>query len=56
MAPPSVNLNDPDYDPQNFAFAPALASPLASGRLAALSNSFGFGGTCSSLVFGAGLC
>ena len=52
MAPPSVNLTHPDYAPANFRFAPEVPTELAAGRDAVLSNSFGFGGTCCSLVFG----
>ena len=50
-APPNCNLECPEP-----ALLPGLmgteAEDLPSGRLAVLSNSFGFGGTNASLVFG----
>jgi len=46
-------LSAPDYAPRNYAFATLApgAAQLAAGRPAALTNSFGFGGTYCSLAF-----
>ena len=48
VAPPTVNLVNPD--PQcDLDFVPHVARPMAIR--AALSNSFGFGGTNATLAF-----
>ena len=48
IAPPTINLDNPD-DSCDLNFVPHKAQPLKN--TAALSNSFGFGGTNGSLVF-----
>ncbi len=50
LAPPTRNLDDPDDD-IDLDVARVDPRPLPSGPLAALSNSFGFGGHNVTLVF-----
>lgn len=48
LAPPTINLNEPDQD-CDLNLVPNQAQPMAIN--VALSNSFGFGGTNGSLIF-----
>jgi 3-oxoacyl-[acyl-carrier-protein] synthase II len=50
LVPPTANLHqqDPEVD---LDVAPALHGTLPSGDIAALNNSFGFGGHDVALVF-----
>ena len=48
MAPPTINLNDPSVDTV-LDLVPNKAKPISTK--AALSNSFGFGGTNASVIF-----
>jgi 3-oxoacyl-[acyl-carrier-protein] synthase II len=48
VAPPTINLDNPDPE-CDLDYAPHTARPMAIG--AAVSNSFGFGGTNGSLAF-----
>lgn len=48
IAPPTINLDDPDED-LNLDFIPHQARKISIS--AAMSNSFGFGGTNASLIF-----
>ncbi len=50
VAPPTRNLDDPD-DAVDLDIARVDSRPLRSGPLAAVSNSFGFGGHNVSLAF-----
>ena len=43
MVPPTINLNDPEPD-LGIDIAANVARPLGEGDLAAVNNSFGFGG------------
>ena len=43
MVPPTINLNDPEPD-LGIDIAANVARPLSEGDLAAVNNSFGFGG------------
>ncbi len=43
MAPPTINLENPEPD-LGIDIAANVARPLPDGPLAALNNSFGFGG------------
>lgn len=49
VAPPTINLDNPD-DGCNLNYVPHTAQPMTINY--ALSNSFGFGGTNGSLLFG----
>jgi 3-oxoacyl-[acyl-carrier-protein] synthase II len=52
LAPPTINLEDPDDDlPIRVATAATPLSPRGSAPMAALNNAFGFGGHNVSLVF-----
>ena len=48
VAPPTINLQNPDTD-CDLDFVPHTARPMRID--AALSNSFGFGGTNGTLIF-----
>ena len=52
-APPTINLEDPDDDVRLdvVSGSPRALQPRAGNRLAALNNSFGFGGHNVALVF-----
>ncbi len=50
LAPPTVNLDDPD-DEVRLDIATGEPRPLPSGAIAALNNSFGFGGHNVALAF-----
>jgi 3-oxoacyl-[acyl-carrier-protein] synthase II len=52
-APPTINLEDPDDDVRLdvVSGSPRALQPRAGSRLAALNNSFGFGGHNVALVF-----
>jgi len=53
-APPTINLEDPDDDVRLDVVSGSprpLEAHSADGRLAALNNSFGFGGHNVALVF-----
>ena len=50
IAPPTINLEDPD-DEINLDVVSREARPLPAGDIAALNNSFGFGGHNVALVF-----
>jgi 3-oxoacyl-[acyl-carrier-protein] synthase II len=49
VAPPTINLDNPG-EGCDLDYVPNTARPMRIER--ALSNSFGFGGTNASLVFG----
>jgi len=49
VAPPTINLNNPVPESEGFDLIPNKAKPREIR--AALSNSFGFGGTNASLIF-----
>ncbi len=49
-APPTANLEDPD-DAVDLDVVGADPRPLPEGSIAALNNSFGFGGHNVALVF-----
>src|SRR5690606_28841676 len=49
IVPPTINLDDPDDEAQGFELVPHHARERAVR--AALSNSFGFGGTNVTLAF-----
>jgi 3-oxoacyl-[acyl-carrier-protein] synthase II len=52
VAPPTINLDDPDDDvPVDIATEPRKLSPHTSAPMAALNNSFGFGGANVALAF-----
>jgi 3-oxoacyl-[acyl-carrier-protein] synthase II len=50
VAPPTINLDD--LDPQVELDIPTTARDLRSGDIAALNNSFGFGGANVAVAFG----
>jgi 3-oxoacyl-[acyl-carrier-protein] synthase II len=50
LAPPTINLDD--LDPAVELDVPATARALRSGDIAALNNSFGFGGANVAVAFG----
>ena len=50
LAPPTINLDDPD-DEVRLEIASGEPRPLPSGAIAALNNSFGFGGHNIALAF-----
>jgi 3-oxoacyl-[acyl-carrier-protein] synthase II len=50
VAPPTINLDDPDDEVQ-LDIAAGEPRPLPSGAIAALNNSFGFGGHNVALAF-----
>jgi 3-oxoacyl-[acyl-carrier-protein] synthase II len=50
VAPPTINLDDPD-DEVRLDIAAGDPRPLPSGAIAALNNSFGFGGHNVALAF-----
>ena len=49
VAPPTINLDEPDPDVRSRLRAATSSAPLAIEY--ALSNSFGFGGTNAALLF-----
>jgi 3-oxoacyl-[acyl-carrier-protein] synthase II len=51
MAPPTINLDDPDDTGVDIAIKPRELSPHGSAPMAALNNSFGFGGHNVTLAF-----
>jgi len=52
VAPPTINLDDPDDDAGvDIAREPRKLSPHGSAPMAALNNSFGFGGHNVALAF-----
>ena len=52
VAPPTINLDDPDEDAGvDIATEPRELTPHGSAPMAALNNSFGFGGHNVALVF-----
>jgi 3-oxoacyl-[acyl-carrier-protein] synthase II len=52
VAPPTINLDDPDDDVGvDIATEPRKLSPHTSAPMAALNNSFGFGGANVALAF-----
>ena len=50
LAPPTINLEDPD-DEIRLDVVSGEPRPLPAGDIAALNNSFGFGGHNVALVF-----
>jgi len=50
LAPPTINLDDPD-DEIDLDIVTGEPRPLPSGPIAALNNSFGFGGHNVALIF-----
>ena len=50
MSPPTINLDD--LDPQVELDIATTARDLPSGDIAALNNSFGFGGANVAVCFG----
>lgn len=50
VCPPTLNLNDPDPECDSFNLVPHTAQERSFSY--AMSNSFGFGGTNASLIFG----
>jgi 3-oxoacyl-[acyl-carrier-protein] synthase II len=54
VAPPTINLDDPDDDARiDIAIEPRPLRPRGEAPMAALNNSFGFGGHNVALVFAA---
>jgi 3-oxoacyl-[acyl-carrier-protein] synthase II len=51
MAPPTINLDDPDDTGVDIAIKPRELTPHGSAPMAALNNSFGFGGHNVTLAF-----
>ena len=52
VAPPTINLDDPEDDSRvDIATEPRKLAPHTSAPMAALNNSFGFGGANVALVF-----
>jgi 3-oxoacyl-[acyl-carrier-protein] synthase II len=51
VAPPTINLDDPDDAGVDIATEPRDLKPHGSAPMAALNNSFGFGGHNVCLVF-----
>ncbi|RHZ81070.1 hypothetical protein Glove_124g15 [Diversispora epigaea] len=54
VLPPTLNLNNPGDPPSDFTsfnYVPKVTQQPSTGIRAALSNSFGFGGTNASLCF-----
>ena len=52
VAPPTINLDDPEDDTGvNIATEPRKLAPHTSAPMAALNNSFGFGGANVALAF-----
>ncbi|CAG8655510.1 11870_t:CDS:10, partial [Acaulospora morrowiae] len=54
ILPPTLNLHNPGNPPTDFTsfnYVPLVAQHCSSGIRAALTNSFGFGGTNASLCF-----
>jgi 3-oxoacyl-[acyl-carrier-protein] synthase II len=51
MAPPTINLDDPDDAGVDIAIKPRELAPHGSAPMAALNNSFGFGGHNVTLAF-----
>jgi 3-oxoacyl-[acyl-carrier-protein] synthase II len=51
MAPPTINLDDPDDAGVDIAIKPRELTPHGSAPMAALNNSFGFGGHNVTLAF-----
>jgi 3-oxoacyl-[acyl-carrier-protein] synthase II len=53
VAPPTINLDDPDETGVDIAVKPRELAPHGSSPMAALNNSFGFGGHNVALAFAA---
>jgi len=52
LAPPTINLDDPDDDAGlTISVKPQQLSPRAEGPMAVINNSFGFGGANVALTF-----
>ena len=52
VAPPTINLDDPEEDTGvDIATEPRKLAPHTSAPMAALNNSFGFGGANVALAF-----
>jgi 3-oxoacyl-[acyl-carrier-protein] synthase II len=51
VAPPTINLDDPEDAGVDIATEPRKLAPHTSAPMAALNNSFGFGGANVTLVF-----
>jgi 3-oxoacyl-[acyl-carrier-protein] synthase II len=51
VAPPTINLDDPDDTGVDIAIKPRELTPHGSAPMAALNNSFGFGGHNVTLAF-----
>jgi len=52
VAPPTINLEDPEDDTRvDIATEPRKLSPHGTAPMAALNNSFGFGGANVALAF-----
>ena len=52
VAPPTINLDDPDEEARvDIATKPRELAPHGSAPMAALNNSFGFGGHNVTLAF-----
>jgi len=54
VAPPTINLDDPDDEAGiDIATEPRKLAPHTSAPMAAMNNSFGFGGANVALAFSA---
>jgi 3-oxoacyl-[acyl-carrier-protein] synthase II len=51
VAPPTINLDDPEDAGVDIATEPRKLTPHTSAPMAALNNSFGFGGANVTLAF-----
>lgn len=52
LAPHTANLESPNPVPSHAQLIMSAPHPLPAGPIAVMSNSFGFGGTNASLLFG----